>query len=130
MTRKTMVSLVVAAAALLPLRALAADLGSEIVTAETHAGLAAQASDIAGVHMHLHHALNCIVGPSGNGFDAKEMNPCANSGAGALVDETDVSKKPILEKAEASAEAGIAATDVEAARKDATDTAATLKSLK
>jgi hypothetical protein len=130
MKRTTMMSLAMAAAALLPLRALAADLGSEIVTAETHADLAAQATDIAGVHMHLHHALNCIVGPSGKDFDAKEMNPCANSGAGALVDETDVTKKPVLETAQASAEAGIATSDIEAARKDASDTADTLKSLK
>ena len=124
------ISLVLAAAALLPLRAVAADLGSEIVTAGTHADLASQAADIAGVHMHLHHALNCLVGPAGDGFDPKEMNPCANTGAGALVDESDMTKKPALEAAAASARAGIATGDIAVARKDASDTAATLKALK
>lgn len=128
-TRRVTMSMVLAAAALLPLRAVAADLGSEIVTAATHADLASQASDIAGVHMHLHHALNCLVGPAGKGFDAKEINPCANSGAGALVDETDVSKKPALEAAAASAAAGIASSDIVAAKKDAVDVATTLKAL-
>src|SRR6476646_9621049 len=70
-----------------------ADASSETVTAATHAGLAAGASDLAGVHTHLHHALNCLVGPGGNGFDAKEMNPCAQSGKGAIPDTTDATKK-------------------------------------
>ena len=70
------------AALLLPVAALA-DAHSEIVNAETHAGLAAKGTDLAAVHMHLHHTLNCLVGPSGAGFDAKEINPCANAGSGA-----------------------------------------------
>ena len=72
--------------------ALAADLGAEITTAATHANLAAQADSINGVHTHLHHVLNCLVGPAGSGFDAKELNPCANSGTGAIPDKADASK--------------------------------------
>ena len=60
-----------------------ADASSEVVNAQTHAGLAAGAGNIDGVHMHLHHTLNCLVGPAGDGYDAKEMNPCAHAGAGA-----------------------------------------------
>jgi hypothetical protein len=63
-----------------------ADASSETVTAATHAELAAGASDLNGVHMHLHHALNCLVGPGGRGFDPKELNPCAQSGKGAIPD--------------------------------------------
>ena len=76
--------------------AFAADLGSEITNAQTHAGLAAKAADINGVHMHMHHALNCLVGPGGDGFDAKQMNPCAQSGNGAIPDEMDAAKKAKL----------------------------------
>src|SRR6185437_3359635 len=45
-----------AAPALFAATAFAADLGSEINNAATHAGLAAQAANIDGVHTHMHHA--------------------------------------------------------------------------
>jgi hypothetical protein len=105
----------------------AADVKGEVVTAETHAGLAAKAADLDGVHMHLHHTLNCLAGPSGAGFDAKQMNPCANSGNGAIPDTMDAAKKAKLQAAADKAKAGIAATDMTAAKKDADDVAAMLK---
>jgi hypothetical protein len=104
-----------------------ADAASETVTAQTHADLAAHASDLAGVHMHLHHAVNCLVGPAGVGFDAKELNPCANAGSGAIPDTTDAGRKKLLEQAVTEAESGIAATQLAAAQKAATATAAMLK---
>lgn len=104
-----------------------ADAASEVVNAQTHAGLAAGSGKIEGVHSHLHHTLNCLVGPSGDGFDAKEMNPCAQAGAGAIPDTTDVAKKKSLESAAAEARKGIAATDLAAAQKAASETAAMLK---
>jgi hypothetical protein len=70
---------VAAALAFAPVAAWA-DAASEVVTAGTHASLAAGSADIAGVHTHLHHALNCLVGPKGNGFDAKDLNPGAQNG--------------------------------------------------
>jgi hypothetical protein len=105
-----------------------ADGASETVTAETHAELAAAAADLAGVHMHLHHTVNCLVGPGGTGFDAKEMNPCANAGKGAIPDTTSAATKKHLGDAVTQAEAGIAATDLATAQKDASATAAMLKS--
>jgi hypothetical protein len=117
------------ALSLVAVQASAADVKSEVVNAETHAGLAAQATDLDGVHTHLHHALNCLVGPNGAGFDAKQMNPCANSGNGAIPDTTDAAKKKSLEAAADKARSGIAATDLAAAKKDATATAAMLKPL-
>lgn len=126
---KTTILALASALSLIAAQAYAADVKSEIVNAETHAGLAAKATAIDGVHMHLHHALNCLVGPSGTGFDAKQMNPCANSGNGAIPDTTDAAKKKSLQSAADKAASGIAATDLAAAQKDASDTAAILKPL-
>jgi hypothetical protein len=110
--------------------ASAADLGSEITNAQTHAGLAASAANLDGVHMHLHHALNCVVGPAGDGFDAKQMNPCAQSGNGALTDETDAAKKAKLMTAKTQLQNGIAATDLKAAQAAATAAQTTIASAK
>ena len=103
-----------------------ADMAAEMTTAQTHAGLAGKAADIMGVHMHLHHALNCLVGPSGDGFDATNANPCAKSGNGLIPDATDAAQKTKLMAAVAKAKAGIAESDVDAAKKDAADTAAAI----
>lgn len=112
--------------ALAPFAALA-DGASETVTAQTHAELASQASDLAGVHMHLHHTVNCLVGPNGKGFDAKEMNPCANAGNGAIPDTKDPAKLKTLNNAVVLAQSGISDDDITAAKKAATDTANLLK---
>ncbi len=118
------------AGAMFALPALAADARGEIMTAATHADLAAQASDLDGVHTHLHHTVNCLVGPGGAGFDKTQLNPCVNSGNGAIPDTTDAAKKKSLEAALAKANAGIATTDVKAAQADATATAAALRAIK
>jgi hypothetical protein len=115
-----------AGALVLPTLALA-DGHSEIVNAGMHAGFAAGSADIGGVHTHLHHTLNCLVGPGGNGFDAKEMNPCANAGSGAIADTTDAAKKAALESAAGKAREGIASNDLAAAQKSASDARALLK---
>lgn len=120
----------VAVLLLAPLPVLAADAAGEIVTAATHADLAAKAPDLAGTQMHLHHALNCLVGPNGSGFDPKNMNPCANSGSGAIPDTTDTAKRNALEAAASTARSGLAATNLKVAQKDAADAAAALKAVK
>jgi hypothetical protein len=108
----------------------AADLGSELNNAVQHAGLAAQAADINGVHTHMHHALNCLVGPNGDGFDAKSMNPCAQSGNGAIPDEVDQMKKSKLMAAKADLTKGLAENDVAAAKADATAASTAIASAK
>ena len=110
--------------------AFAGDAGAEIANAAMHAGLAAQASDLAGVHAHLHHAVNCLVGPAGTGFDAKELNPCANSGGGAIPDTTKASTKATLQAALGKANAGIAAADLVSGQRQASAAAALLKKAK
>jgi hypothetical protein len=112
-----------AAAAALIATPVLADTAAQLSIAQTHAGLAAKATAIDGVHMHLHHALNCLVGPTGEGFDATPGNPCAKAGNGAIPDSADAAQKTKLATAVASAKSGIAATDLAAAQKDATATA-------
>lgn len=104
-----------------------ADASSETVTAATHAELAAGAGNLNGVHTHLHHTLNCLVGPGGAGFDAKEMNPCAQSGHGAIPDTSDAAKKASLDAAAGKVRAGLAANDMKAAQADASAAASMLK---
>jgi len=125
-SRHMLIGAAVAAVLLLPATA-AADAHSEIVNAGMHAGFAAGSADLGGVHAHLHHTLNCLVGPNGQGYDGKELDPCAQAGHGAIPDTTDASKKAKLEAAAAKARAGIAAGDLAAAKQDATDARTMLK---
>jgi hypothetical protein len=118
---KGLLPLLFALALLLPGQALA-DSHSQIVLAEQHAGLAAESTDIALVRAHLHHALNCLVGPGGPGFDVHEMNPCANAGRGAIPDGGLLKKLP-LQAAAAEARAGIAEPDLAKAQLHAAKTA-------
>lgn len=129
MTGSALAFAAAAGVTLFPLQALA-DWHSETVNAATHAGLAAQAADLNGVHTHLHHTLNCLVGPKGTGFDAKEMNPCAQAGNGAIPDAADAAHKTALEAAANTARAGIAAGDLATAKKAAADTETALKGIK
>lgn len=58
----------------------------EIETAIQHAQFAAKMSTVDQTHLHLHHVVNCLVGPDGKGFDAKAGNPCKGQGNGAIND--------------------------------------------
>lgn len=100
-----------------------ADSAAEIATAGQHAGMAAGSADLKMVHMHLQHVVNCIVGPSGQGFDKAAGNPCDGKGNGALADGGDKAK---LDGALAKAKDGIANGDLAAAKKDASDAQAML----
>jgi len=117
------------AALLLPTAAFA-DAAQEIATAQTHAGLAAKAPAIDGIHMHLHHALNCLVGPKGDGFDAAPGNPCGSQGNGAIPDGSDAAQKAKLTAVVATLKAGIASSDAAAAAKAGTDAAAAIGAAK
>jgi len=57
---------------------------TELKTAMAHAGYAAKADALNGVHLHLHHVLNCIVGPQDKLFDAAAGYPCKDQGTGVL----------------------------------------------
>lgn len=122
------VALALPTAALISTAALA-DVSAELVVASQHAGFASKAPAIDMVHMHLHHVVNCLVGPGGTGFDASNANPCAKAGNGAIPDAS-AAQKAKLATALASANAGLAATDVAAAQKDAADAAAAIDGAK
>jgi hypothetical protein len=102
-----------------------ADAKSEIATAAQHAGLAAAAPDLPQTRMHLHHALNCLVGPQDADFDKTNTNPCAQQGKGAFPDEGDPEIKTKLQNAMSAAADGIASRDEATAKKNA----ATVKTL-
>ena len=114
--------------ALIGLSALvyAADAAKEAAMAARHAGLASKAADVKAVHTHLHHVVNCLVGPKGEGFDANEANPCASLGDGAIPDTTDSAMKTMLMDALKTANAGLGSDDLATAQKNAAETAATL----
>jgi hypothetical protein len=106
---------------------LAADPAPEVTTAATHAGFAAQATGIEQAHMHLHHTVNCLVGPKGQGFDRNEANPCQKLGDGAIPDTTDTATKAKLTAALAHAQEGLKADDLAAAKKAAAEAQSSLK---
>jgi len=114
----------------LPIAARAADVQAEIANARMHAGLAAQASSVAMVQTHLHHTINCLVGPGGPGFDPKALNPCQGDGNGAIPDEPDAAKKKALQAANDEATAGLGATGLASAQKDASSVASMLTNVK
>lgn len=96
-----------------------ADTAAEITIATTHAGIASKQTNINGAHTHLHHVLNCLVGPKGEGFDAAAGNPCAKAGNGAIPDTSDTALKGKLEAIVTRVKAGIASNDLADAKSEA-----------
>jgi len=125
-TRNILGVLALAGIGFAPAAALA-DGPQAISTAANHAGLAANAGSIEMVHTHLHHVLNCLVGPGGEGFDAAPGNPCAMAGGGAIPQTADNAMKGKLQMVAAQVRSGIAANDMAAAKKIATDAQTALK---
>ncbi len=123
---RTILCALAVSAVMIPVAVLA-DGPQEIATAVNHSGLASKAGDIAGVKMHLHHTVNCLVGPGGQGFDASAGNPCNGQGAGAIPDTADAATKAKLTAAAAKARDSIALNDVDAAKKAASDIQGMLK---
>ena len=66
--------------------ASAGNADAELKTAMTHAGFAAKYDALKEVSQHLHHTINCVVGPQDKMFDATAGNPCQGQGNGALPD--------------------------------------------
>jgi hypothetical protein len=104
----------------------AADLPKELTTAITHAGLASGSSDLKTVQVHLHHVVNCLVGPNGAGFDAGQANPCKDQGDGAIPD-APAEKQKILLTAVTTAQGGLAETDLDKAKADAANVQAIIR---
>ena len=107
-------------AALLAPGAVLADAAQATAVAVQHAGFAADAGDLAGAQRHLHHVLNCLVGPEGEGFDQAAGNPCAQPG-GAIPQTSDAAMTEKLQKIAASVRAALGNDDVAAAKAAAAD---------
>lgn len=108
----------------LPIVAQAADSGDavskQVSTASAHAGMAVGAADLKTAHAHLHHVINCLVGPSGQAYDAQEANPCKGMGHGALVDaKGNAARESRLHTALAQAEQGTKTKTLSEAHADA-----------
>lgn len=94
----------------------------EISTALQHAGMSAGSSKLEDVHAHLHHVINCLVGPSGEGFDATAEDPCKGQGSGAINDVDNKSKqRKKLDEAVKDANKGLKDNDLKKAQKYAKD---------
>ena len=114
--------LLTAGAALLAASLAASPAGAqtkELATATQHAGLAAKANDLKTVQQHLHHVINCLVGPSGAGFDASFGNPCNGQGSGAIPGMSNMAKRKSLESALGQARDGAQQSNLSIAQHDA-----------
>ena len=105
-----------------------ADVNKEVSTAAQHAGFAGSSKDMKTTQMHLHHVVNCLVGPQGEGFDVSFGNPCDGQGSGAISDTTDSAKKASLQKALQQTIDDLKQSDMAAAQKNATAVQVLLKS--
>lgn len=106
-----------------------ADASTEIATAAQHAGLSAASNSIAVAHLHLHHTLNCLVGPGGHGFDPKAGDPCKGMGDGAIADTSDAHLKRRLERVADRARRGLRSHSLSVVHKDAARIEAELKGM-
>jgi hypothetical protein len=104
------------------------DAHAEIGTAHAHALMAKSATTVAMAQAHLHHVINCLVGPDGTGFDAGAGNPCKDHGNGAIPDSAGNSAlHGKLQSALADAQAGLKSDSLAAVQDDAGKAAATLQ---
>jgi hypothetical protein len=110
----------------MPVSALAANAAKEAAASEMHAGLAAKAATIEQVHVHLHHAVNCLVGTKGQGFDSREANPCRDLGDGAIPDTADSATKANLTTVLTHAQAGPSSDNLAAAKRAAAEAQASI----
>lgn len=88
--------------------ALAAVNGSkEVQTAIEHAGFASKSKTVSQVHLHLHHVINCLVGPKGEGYSTTAGDPCKGEGGGALNDLKGMPQQKYIQQALDLAETGV-----------------------
>ncbi len=100
----------------------------EVGTAHTHALLAQRAGTLAMAHTHLHHVINCLVGPQGAGFDAAAGTPCKGEGNGAIPDSaSNHALHAKLQAALADARTGLKSDSLASAHRAAAKAAAALQ---
>jgi hypothetical protein len=88
----------------------------EIGVAVEHADKAAASKDITGIQENLRHVINCLVGPTGAGYDASVDDPCKRMGNGAMNDvPQDSDEHRLLTQAFNEARNGLTLHDVASA---------------
>ena len=85
----------------------ATNVSKEVQTAIEHAGFASNAKTTNEVHLHLHHVINCLVGPKGEGYDSAAGDPCKGEGGGALNDLKGTPQQKYLQQALDLAKTGV-----------------------
>jgi hypothetical protein len=104
--------------------AWAVDLAVEkIATQITARSASRNVQKIEDVHQRMRSAINCLVGPKGEGFDAAAPNPCAASGNGLIPDTEDAGKKEQYQAAVVKLKTGLATSDRGAAMQIALEAA-------
>jgi len=104
--------------------AWAVDLAVEkIATQITARSASRNVQKIEEVHQRMQSAINCLVGPKGEGFDMAAPNPCAASGNGLIPDTAEAEKKEKYQTAVAKLKTGLATTDRGAAMQIALEAA-------
>lgn len=58
----------------------------QLRTTRFHAAEAARVETLRGLREHLGHVVNCLEGPRGANYDARNDNPCQGQGAGLIPD--------------------------------------------
>jgi hypothetical protein len=102
----------------------AVDLAVEKIAAQITARSASRnVQKIEDVHQRMQSAINCLVGPKGEGFDAGAPNPCAASGNGLIPDTAEASKKDEYLSVVAKLKTGLETSDRGAAMQIALDAA-------
>lgn len=99
----------------------------EVSTAHAHALMSQGATTVSTAHMHLHHVINCLVGPKGSGFNAAAGNPCKGMGNGALNDSTsNAALQTKVKSALADANSGLESDSLSTVHESAAKVAAAL----
>lgn len=103
----------------------------EIATAIIHANVASKVDSIDGVHLHLHHVLNCVLGPHSIQYSAAAEKlsayKCVGLGNGALPDSHDPAVRSDLQQVVKLADRGIQTRQFATAHQSALGVLAELK---
>lgn len=107
--------------------AQSANTTKEISTAHAHALMAQGSNTVNMAHTHLHHVINCLVGPKGAGFDAAPGDPCKGQGNGAIPDsKSNPTELKQLNAALADAKTGLKSDSLKQVHEDAAKAVAAL----
>jgi len=112
-------------------QAQAADVKTQVQTAVTHSGFAADGTSLSYVQQHLGHTVNCLEGTRGKNFNQSWGHVCQGQGNGILVDLKTASGGAALmlvaESADGLALNGVKSKDLAEAKVAAKGVAALLK---